>query len=239
MKKYLVPFEAKEVCWNACLARVEAESVEDAYSEVESVIEEGENPFVEFDCDWDGINTVTTEVEETVEYSIEDDCDTTKMKAYIAPEIFNCWKDYYKYRIKDLLEANDLHGDWVDDIVDIKLFKYEKDREVHFIGNNLRVDFIYLHGNSQVNITQINNVVSRKKVQALSQELNDMLREDNWFVEFIYKELERIYNIQFTKTSNANVGTDTVRELELLLARAKEALRINQLEEMKKIKKRK
>jgi len=233
MKEYLVPFEAEEVCWNACLARVEAESAEDAYFKVKSIIEEGENPFTEFNCDWDGINTVTTDVVETTKYSIDDDDIAIGVKAYIAPKIFNCWKDYYSYRVKDLLEANDLQGDWIDDIIEVSFLENKEDREIHFLGNSLKVNFIYLCGKSSVNITQINDSISKEEVQVLSQKLNSMLREDSGFIKFLYTEVERIYTMQFPKISNNDVNINTIRELERLLVQAKEALRINQLEEMK------
>jgi len=69
---YIVPFEAEEIVWNSCIAKVKAASKEEAFAMVEQSIEES-NPFRDFNADWDGINTVTSEVIETIKYvSVED-----------------------------------------------------------------------------------------------------------------------------------------------------------------------
>lgn len=72
MKTFVVPFQAEEIVWNGCIARVEAESKEDAFMKVEQSIREN-NPFADFNADRNGINTVTSEVIETTKYGIGDE----------------------------------------------------------------------------------------------------------------------------------------------------------------------
>lgn len=72
MKTYLVPFEAKEIVWNTSVARVEADSKEEAFNMVNESIKNS-GPYLDFDASWDGINTVTSECIETVEYGIGED----------------------------------------------------------------------------------------------------------------------------------------------------------------------
>lgn len=76
MKTFIVPFQAEEIVWNDCIARVEAESKEDAFMKVEQSIKEN-NPFADFNAEWDGINTVTSEVIETTKYGIGDEYNCT------------------------------------------------------------------------------------------------------------------------------------------------------------------
>ncbi|WP_152184415.1 hypothetical protein [Sulfurimonas indica] len=76
MKTYLVPFEAEETVWNSCVAKVEAASKEEAFAKVQNSIESG-NPFRDFNADWDGANTATSEVVETTRYCIGDEYNCT------------------------------------------------------------------------------------------------------------------------------------------------------------------
>ncbi len=76
MRRFKVPFEAEETVWNSSFAIVEAESAEEAFAKVERSIEES-NPYRDFDAEWDGINTVTTEVIETSQYGIGEDYGVT------------------------------------------------------------------------------------------------------------------------------------------------------------------
>lgn len=76
MRKFKVPFGAVETVWNNCIATVEAKTEEEAFEKVEKSIEES-NPFKDFDAQWNGINTVTSEVIETSKYNIGEDFDAT------------------------------------------------------------------------------------------------------------------------------------------------------------------
>ena len=76
MRKFKVPFEAEEVVWNSSFAIVEAKSKEEAFAKVEQSIEES-NPYRDFNAEWNGINTVTTEVIETSKYGIGEDYGVT------------------------------------------------------------------------------------------------------------------------------------------------------------------
>jgi len=69
---YIVPFKAEETVLNECLAKVEAKSKEEAFALVEKSIKES-NPFRDFNAEWNGINTVTSEVLETSGYGIGDE----------------------------------------------------------------------------------------------------------------------------------------------------------------------
>lgn len=76
MRKFKVLFEAEESSWNSCFAIIEAESAEEAYKKMEDSIDVS-NPFRDFNAEWDGINTVTTEVIETAQYGIGEDYGVT------------------------------------------------------------------------------------------------------------------------------------------------------------------
>lgn len=76
MKTFIVPFQAEEIVWNNCIARVEAESKENAFMKVEQSIKEN-NPFADFDAAWSGTNTVTSEVIQTTKYGIGDEYSCT------------------------------------------------------------------------------------------------------------------------------------------------------------------
>jgi hypothetical protein len=71
MKKFKVPFKARELVVNNCVTTVEAENEEEAIQKVAFSIENS-NPFADFDCDWDGFNSITEEVIETEEYYLDD-----------------------------------------------------------------------------------------------------------------------------------------------------------------------
>jgi len=75
-KTYIVPFQAEEIVWNNCIAKVEANSKEEALEKVEKSVENS-NPLFDFNTDWDGTNTVTNECIETIQCKMKDDFEVT------------------------------------------------------------------------------------------------------------------------------------------------------------------
>jgi len=121
MKSYLVPFVAEETVWNDCVARVEANSKEEAFLKVQKSIEES-NPFIDFNASWNGINTVTTECVETEQYAIGDEYNTT---------------------VEDVKEDNeDISCELAISALDIAQYGDElyKKVEEKFLENNLDID---------------------------------------------------------------------------------------------------
>jgi len=88
-KTYMVPFQAEETVWNSCVAKVEANSKEEAFQAVKKSIEES-NPFRDFNAEWNGINTVTIECIETAGYGIGEDSGLTVEDVVEADERIKC-----------------------------------------------------------------------------------------------------------------------------------------------------
>jgi len=88
-KTYLVPFEAEEKVWNTLVARVEADSKEEAFTKVQKSIKES-NPLRDFNAEWNGINTVTSECIETIKYGIGEDYNSTIDDVTEADERIKC-----------------------------------------------------------------------------------------------------------------------------------------------------
>jgi len=110
---YMVPFEAEEIVWNSCVAKVKAASKEEAFAMVEQSIEES-NPFRDFNADWNGINTVTSEVIQTTKYCIGDD---------------------YNLSVEDVKEVNELEVELTFSAFD--LLRLEKDAIYHAVEQQL------------------------------------------------------------------------------------------------------
>jgi len=71
-KTWAVPFQAEETVWNDYVAYIEAPNKMEAFTKLQKLIEEGENPFCQdFITSEVGVNTVTADVVETNKYYIE------------------------------------------------------------------------------------------------------------------------------------------------------------------------
>lgn len=75
-KKFYVPFQVKEIVWNNCVATIEASTKKEAYQQVEN----STNPFFDFNAEWDGCNTVTSEVVETEIFNYVEETEVSDVK---------------------------------------------------------------------------------------------------------------------------------------------------------------
>ena len=138
MKTYLVPFIAEEICWNNCIAKVEAKSKEEAFKKVEKSIEES-NPFRDFDAEWNGINTVTDECIQTIAYKIGEDFgisieDVKEIESPIKCELSLTAFDIARYgkdELYNMVEAEFLEVGLVLEIFEMKMIP--NSIEEHFV----------------------------------------------------------------------------------------------------------
>ena len=127
MRTYLVPFEAEETVWNSFVAKVEANSPEEAFNAVKNSIEVS-NPLHDFNAEWDGINTVTSKVIETTKYLIGDEYDCSVEDVREFDERVYCTLDLTAFDIarhgKDEL-CNQARNIFLEVGLDLEIFDME------------------------------------------------------------------------------------------------------------------
>lgn len=130
-KKFHVPFQTREIVWNNCVATVEANTKAEAFEKVKN----SDNPFFNFDAEWDGCNTVTTEVVETEVYNY--------MKEATVEDVKEVEKYSYQsgFEILDLLK---LSKDTLYKSVEEQIPNIEKIFEMDIIPIDIKNQYVIL-----------------------------------------------------------------------------------------------